>query len=67
MYTSATNFGVIKPCRMGWTGCVAPLVRTERLTEFWRGIWKERDRLEDLRVDGKVTCNVPYMPSVRRI
>ena len=57
MYTSATNIGVIKPRRVGWTGSVARFGRTDRHAGFGWAIWKERDLLEDLRVGDKVTWN----------
>jgi len=39
---------------MRWEGHVARIGRGEAYTEFWWGNLKERDRLEDPELDGKI-------------
>jgi hypothetical protein len=53
LYSSPSIIRVIKS-RMRWAGHVARMRRGKVHTEFWWGILRERDHLEDLGVGGKI-------------
>ena len=55
LYCSTNIVRVTKKRRMRWAGHVARMGRGEVYTGFWWGNLRERDHLEDLSLDGKIT------------
>ena len=51
---SAPNIRVIKSRRMRWEGHVSRTGTGEVHTGFWWGDLRERDRLKDVGVDGRI-------------
>jgi len=54
LYSLPNIVRVVKLRRMRWAGHVARMGRRETYTGFWWGNMRERDRLGDPGVDGKI-------------
>jgi hypothetical protein len=54
MYSSPNTVRVIKSRIIKWAGIVARMGRRGRYTGFWWGNLRERDRLGDPSVDGRI-------------
>ena len=54
LYSSPNIAWVMRPRRMRWSRHVARLGTRQVHTGFWWGNLKQRERLEDLSVDGRI-------------